>query len=221
MKYFSSDYLQFFKDLAPNNNKEWFDINRKRYEEVVREPFKVFITDLIDELSKDDSEIQITQKEAIFRINRDVRFAKDKTPYKMSNSAIISKGGRKDKSYPGVYIELGPEKLGVYGGVFGPDTQRVEKIRNYIFKNLKEFDSLVSDKKFVASFVEIQGKKAKRVPKEYKEIGAEQPLIYNKQWYYFAHLDPKIIEGDDLMKTIISLSKTANPLREFLKKAIN
>lgn len=221
MKYFSSDYLQFFKDLAPNNNKEWFDINRKRYEEVVREPFKVFITDLIDELSKDDSEIQITQKEAIFRINRDVRFAKDKTPYKMSNSAIISKGGRKDKSYPGVYIELGPEKLGVYGGVFGPDTQQVEKIRNYIFKNLKEFDSLVSDKKFVASFVEIQGKKAKRVPKEYKEIGAEQPLIYNKQWYYFAHLDPKIIEGDDLMKTIISLSKTANPLREFLKKAIN
>ena len=129
MKYFSSDYLQFFKDLAPNNNKEWFDINRKRYEEVVREPFKVFITDLIDELSKDDSEIQITQKEAIFRINRDVRFAKDKTPYKMSNSAIISKGGRKDKSYPGVYIELGPEKLGVYGGVFGPDNWAMNCLR--------------------------------------------------------------------------------------------
>ncbi len=221
MKYFTSDYLHFFKDLASNNNKDWFDINRKRYEEVVREPFKIFITDLIDELSKEDSEIQITQKEAIFRINRDIRFAKDKTPYKLNNSAIISKGGRKDKSYPGIYIELGPEKLGVYGGVFGPDTQQIEKIRNYIFKNQKEFDSLVSNKKFIKAFGEIKGKKAKRIPKYYREIGEKQPLIYNKQWYYFAHLNPEIIEGDDLMKTITSLSKIAKPLREFLKKAIN
>ncbi|MDC9724002.1 MAG: DUF2461 domain-containing protein [Urechidicola sp.] len=181
MYYFTKDYLQFFKDLAANNNKDWFDKNRKRYENIVREPFKIFITDLIDELSKEDAEIQITQKEAIFRINRDIRFSKDKTPYKLNNSAIISKGGRKDKSYPGIYVELGPEKLGVYGGVFGPDTQQVEKVRNYISKNTKEFNSLVSDKKFIKAFEEIKGKKAKRIPKQYKEIGEGQPLIYNKQ----------------------------------------
>jgi len=221
MKYFSSDYLQFFKDLAANNNKEWFDVNRKRYETVIREPFKIFITDLIEELSKEDAEIQITQKEAVFRINRDIRFSKDKTPYKLNNSAIISKRGRKDKSYPGIYVELGPEKLGVYGGVFNPDTQQIEKIRNYIYNNLEEFNKLVSDKKFIKAFGEIQGKKAKRIPKLYKEIGEEQPLIYNKQWYYFAHLDPEIIVGDDLMKTITKFSKIAKPLRNFLKKAIN
>lgn len=221
MHYFTSDYLQFFKDLAANNNKDWFDKNRKRYENIIREPFKIFITDLIDELSKEDTEIQITQKEAIFRINRDIRFSKDKTPYKLNNSAIISKGGRKDKSYPGIYVELGPEKLGVYGGVFGPDTQQVEKVRNYISMNSKEFDSLVSDKKFIKNFEDIKGKKAKRIPKEYREIGEEQPLIYNKQWYYFAHLNPEIIESEELMKTIVSFSKTAKPIREFLKKAIN
>ena len=220
MHYFTSDYLQFFKDLAPNNNKDWFDKNRKRYEESVREPFKVFISDLIDEISKVDPEVQITQKEAIFRINRDVRFAKDKTPYKLNNSAIISKNGRKDKSYPGIYVELGPEKLGVYGGVFSPTTQQVDKIRRHILENQKSFNKIISDNTFVKTYGEISGGKAKRIAKEYKEIGEELPLIYNKQWYYFNHLDPNIIEGDTLMKTILEHHIVAKPMREFLKNAI-
>ena len=90
MKYFSSDYLEFFKELAPNNNKDWFDKNRKRYIDSVKEPFKKFVTDLIQEISKVDDEVQIEAKDAIFRINRDIRFSKDKTPYKLNNSAIIS-----------------------------------------------------------------------------------------------------------------------------------
>lgn len=220
MQYFTSDYLQFFKDLAPNNNKDWFDVNRKRYEQSVRDPFKIFITDLIEELSKDDTEIQITQKEAIFRINRDIRFSKDKTPYKLNNSAIVSKTGRKDKSYPGIYVDLGPEKLGVYGGVFAPSTQQIEKVRNYIFRNQSEFNSIINDKKFVASFGEIKGEKAKRIPKEYKEIGEDIPLIYNKQWYYFIHLSPDVIESKKIMQSILDLNETAKPIREFLKKAI-
>ncbi|AOW20181.1 DUF2461 domain-containing protein [Urechidicola croceus] len=221
MKYFTSDYLQFFKELAGNNNKEWFDKNRKRYETSVREPFKVFVDTLINEISKDDSEVQITHKEAIFRINRDIRFAKDKTPYKLNNSAIISKTGRKDKVYPGIYIELGPEKLGIYGGVFSPDTNQIEKIRNYISKNQTQFEKLISSKGFKNTYGEIKGTKAKRIPKEYKEIGEEQPLIYNKQWYYFIHLSPEIIESDDLMGTIVSNAKIAKGLREFFKNALN
>ena len=67
MKYFTEDYLQFFKELAANNHKEWFDANRKRYENVVKKPFQKFIDDLIHELTKIDAEIQITSKEAIFR----------------------------------------------------------------------------------------------------------------------------------------------------------
>ncbi len=146
MKYFTEDYLSFFKELASNNNKDWFDKNRKRYENTVREPFKNFISDLIDEVSKQDPEVQIEPKEAIFRINRDIRFSKDKTPYKLNNSAIISKTGRKDKSYPGLYIELGPEKLGIYGGVYMPDTKQVQKIRQHIIGNSEVFSKIISNK---------------------------------------------------------------------------
>lgn len=220
MNYFTKDYLQFFKDLAPNNNKDWFDTNRKRYEESIREPFKVFVTDLIEEISKVDAEVQITQKESIFRINRDIRFSKDKTPYKLNNSALISKNGRKDKSYPGIYVELGPEMLGIYGGVFMPSTQQVEKIRNYIAANLNEFNAIIASQNFVDNYGELKGDKAKRIPKELKTIAEQQPLIYNKQWYYHANLAPEVIESNDLMPTILNHHKAAKNMREFLQKAI-
>ena len=124
---FSPDYLEFFKELAANNHKEWFDQNRKRYESVVRDPFKTFIGQLISEMSKSDPELDIEAKDAIFRINRDIRFSKDKTPYKLYNSALISPSGRKDKNNPGIYLEFSPEKLGVYGEVLGEKSKRIPK----------------------------------------------------------------------------------------------
>ena len=107
MKYFTQDYLDFFKELAANNHKEWFDENRKRYEKSVKDPFKKFVEALIAETHKFDPSVNIEAKDAIFRINRDIRFSKDKTPYKLDRSAIISSGGRKDHSIPGFYIATG------------------------------------------------------------------------------------------------------------------
>ena len=84
MPHFSPEFLQFFKDLAANNNRDWFTGNKKHYELVVKKPFEVFITDMINKIKKDDPKLQIEAKDAIFRIYRDVRFSKDKTPYKNS-----------------------------------------------------------------------------------------------------------------------------------------
>ena len=102
MKFFTSDYNKFFIDLAGNNNREWFHANKKRYEENVREPFKAFTQEMITRINADDSEINVEPKNCIFRINRDLRFTKDKTPYKMQMGAVIAKGGKKDKQ-PLVY----------------------------------------------------------------------------------------------------------------------
>ena len=94
---FEKDFIDFFKELAQNNNKEWFDSNRKRYESSIKKPFKEFISKLISEIQLHDSEVLIEPKDAIFRINRDIRFSKDKTPYKLQTSAIVSAGGRKNR----------------------------------------------------------------------------------------------------------------------------
>ncbi|RUA11887.1 MAG: hypothetical protein DSY82_02565, partial [Flavobacteriia bacterium] len=220
MKYFSKDYLAFFKELAANNHKEWFDLNRKRYETVVREPFKIFISDLINEVSKLDEEVQIEAKDAIFRINRDIRFSKDKTPYKINNSAIISKMGRKDKSYPGLYIELSPEHLAIFGGIYMADTQQIQKIRLHILKYPDQFRKIITNKDFVNKYGEIRGTKNKRIPKEFRLAAEEQALIMNKQWYYQAFLSPKIITGNDLMEKILEYHIQALPFQKFLINAL-
>ena len=220
MGYFSKDYLDFFKELAANDNKEWFDKNRKRYESSVREPFKIFVSDLIAEISKQDAEVQIESKDAIFRINRDIRFSKDKTPYKLNNSAIISKMGRKDKNYPGIYVELRPDKLRFYGGVYAPDTKQIQKIREAILNKNQEFSSILNNKDFVERFGEIRGEKNKRIPKEFLQEAIAQPLLFNKQWYYYSELSPDIILKEDLLETILDQSRSATAMRLFLKDAL-
>lgn len=221
MKYFTPDYLIFFKELAANNHKDWFDVNRKRYHNSVKEPFKAFIEELITESAKIDEEIAIAPKDAIFRINRDVRFSKDKTPYKLRNSALISKFGKKDKNYPGLYIELGPEKIGIYGGLFMPTTQELDKIRTAILNNFNEFNKLVTETDFVAHFGEIRGKKNKRIALKYREKAEEQSLLYNKQWYYFGEADPILIETSQLMPLILNHFKAMQAINSFFKEVLN
>jgi len=221
MTYFTLDYLNFFKTLAANNHKEWFDANRMDYVNAVKEPFETFIDDLIYEASKVDSEIHITHREAIFRVNRDIRFSKDKTPYKLRMSAIISKYGRKDKSYPGLYVELGPEKLGIYSGLFRPSTQELTKIRSHIIGNFKQFNSLVSNKDFVSHFGKIKGAKNKRIDKAFIDKAQEQDLLFNKQWYYTASLPSEIILTDKLLPTITAHFKAVQKLNNFFKDALN
>ncbi|MDN3642445.1 DUF2461 domain-containing protein [Lutimonas halocynthiae] len=220
MQYFSQDYLEFFKELAANNHKDWFDLNRKRYETEVREPFKVFIGDLIKALSRDDTSLAIEPKDAIFRINRDIRFSKDKTPYKLNNSAIISSEGRKDKNHPGIYIELGPEKLAFYGGIYMPNTKQVQKLRSYFKQHSSKLNNLLEDANFKNVFGDLHGEKSKRIPGEFKESAEGQPLLMNKQWYYFTHLPPEIITANNLMETILELEQKARSMKIFLTKAL-
>ena len=95
MPYFEKDFLEFFKELEKNNNKDWFDANRKRYEKVIKDPFKAFVQKMIDRMHELDSSVIIQPKDCIFRINRDIRFSKDKTPYKSNVSAVVGVGGKK------------------------------------------------------------------------------------------------------------------------------
>ena len=101
MIYFTKDFIGFFSDLENNNNRDWFHENKKRYETSVKGPFESLVSALISELSKVYPEMTITPKDAIFRINRDIRFSKDKSPYKTHMAALISPGGKKDKTTSG------------------------------------------------------------------------------------------------------------------------
>ena len=220
MKYFTQDYLAFFKDLAANNNRDWFQANKKRYETSIKKPFELFVADLIKELKKHDKSINITPSDAIFRINRDIRFSKDKTPYKLNASAVISKDGRKTDGASGVYVELGPEKLAMAGGIYMPDKDKLLAIRDGIARNPKAFMKVLSDKTFVKVWGELQGEKNKVLSAEHKKVAETCPYIYHKQFYFWVELDPKMILSDKLVKTVVDHYLAGKPVGDFLNAQV-
>jgi len=220
MPYFSPDYLQFFRELSANNHKEWFDVHRKRYEKEVKIPFQRFVEEVIDAVKAHDPDLQIAPKDAIFRINKDIRFSKDKKPYKDRMAAIVSAYGRKDKSFPGLYFELGPEHMRIYGGLYMLGTQQIYHVRNAIAHNRDLFRKIYSASEFTAHYKEIHGEQAKRIPKEFHEVAKKEPLIYNKNWYYYHTLPAETVERDDLLEIVMEYYLAGKPLLDFFKEAI-
>jgi len=221
MSFFSQDYLDFFIELAGNNNKDWFDLNRKRYEENIKKPFHNFTQHLINEIAKTDASFKdLEAKNCIFRINRDIRFSKDKAPYKMMCSAVITPGGKKSKAINGVYFELGPEHIRAYGGVYEVDKEGLETLREGIADNLEDFKKLYSSKKFKCTFGEIRGEKNKVLPSHLKEIAENESLIYNKQFYFFAEFSAQSVTNQDLDKIILECYEAGKPIEAFFNQFI-
>lgn len=221
MSFFQKEFIDFFIDLAPNNNKDWFDVNRKRYETFVKKPFSDFVQHIISEISKTDKNFKnLEAKDCIFRINRDIRFSKDKSPYKLMVSAVVAPSGKKSKAINGVYFELTPEHVRVYGGVYEIEKEDLQLVRQGIANNLKKFKELYTNKKFVEVFGKILGEQNKIVPKELKEAAEREPLIFNKQWYFFTEFPPETILDKNLDKMILDCYEVGKPVEDFFNGLI-
>lgn len=221
MNYFSTDFNEFFKELAANNHKDWFDIHRERYHKTIKEPFEVFVTDLVDELKKKDPRLNINPKSAIFRINRDIRFSKDKSPYKLNRSAAIAPEGKKSIAQGGIYVELGPGRVMVGGGAFNPSKEELQALREAIAAHPKRFRDALADEKFREVYGEIHGDENKRLPtKELTKAAQKEPLIFKKSMYYLCESDPEMVASDDLMEAILKQYDAAKSIREFIAKAV-
>ncbi len=220
MQYFTIEFIDFFKKLAANNNKNWFDAHKSEYEAFVKLPFHQFIQDLLIECSKYQPEIEKEAKHAIFRIYRDVRFSKDKTPYKLYASALLSAKGRNDITHPGLYLELGPEFISIFGGIYAPDTKQIYQMRKHIVKNSNQLIAIQNDRDFIEKFGEIKGDKQVRINSEFKKNISEQPLILNKQWIIEAQLPANALLENDILHLLLDYLKTALPLNLFITEAL-
>ena len=219
MSHFSPAYFKFFDQLAKNNNKEWFDKNRSTYENEVKEPFKRFVGIIQQGLKKDNPEFLTIPSKAIFRINRDIRFAKDKAPYKNHCGAFFSRSGTKD-SRPGFYLHLGSPDIFLGGGMWELDKERLEKVRQEIYYNNDAFKKIIGEKAFKTSFGTILGDRNKVLTPDYKEFAKEQPIIANKQFYYSAKLKKEDVMHKEFDKLVLKHYKTAAKFNEFLMNAI-
>jgi uncharacterized protein (TIGR02453 family) len=215
-------YFDFFQDLAQNNEREWFLSQKKRYETVAKEPFIHLVEQVVAALSDSEPELSlIPSKQMLFRINKDVRFSKDKRPYKEHLSASIGRFGTKDKLYPGHYLQLSSGESFIAGGAyFFEEKETLLRVRRYIMDNLEEFDGLINDPNFIKKWGKIQGKANKRMPEEFKEALDSQPLIANTQFYWAANLDGKMALRPDFAEILKTYFVAAQPLNEFLRRAI-
>jgi uncharacterized protein (TIGR02453 family) len=143
--------IKFLKDLKKNNNKEWFDTNRKVYENA-KADYAYFIDGIIKAHGKKDESIaNLIAKNCMFRINRDIRFSKDKSPYKTNFGASISSGGKKIMK-GGYYIHCEPGESFVAGGIYMPMPEDLNKVRQEIDYCFDEFKKIINHKNFKALY---------------------------------------------------------------------
>lgn len=215
--------LQFLKALDKNNNKAWFDAHRKQYD-AAKLNFAELTQQVITQFGKKEPSIALLQpKECVFRINRDVRFSKNKAPYKNNMGASIKAGGKKSL-LAGYYIHLEPGgKSFVGGGLYMPDAAIVGKVRQEIDYNYTRFLRIVENKKFIAQYGGLDFSEGLSLVKEPKGYEKENPAIKYlklKSWIATSTLSDTALQDKNLATQLTKAFEYLQPLISFLNEAL-
>jgi uncharacterized protein (TIGR02453 family) len=217
-----SGTIKFLKDLKKNNNKAWFEENRRLYE-AAKTDFETFVQAILDAYSKKDVDLAtLKAKECVFRINRDVRFSKDKSPYKANMGASLNRGGKKS-IYAGYYFHCEPGQSFAGGGLWMPMPPEAKKVRQEIDYCLPEFRSIVESKKFKSVYggMENTGEfTLVNVPKGYEKDHEGAAYLKLKSWVATRPLTDADLVSKDLQKKVIESFDVLQPLVKFINRAI-
>lgn len=212
-------YTSFFKELSKNNNKEWFHANKKRYENDAKVPFLLLLDEVLEVITAWDNRILPDPKKAIFRINRDVRFSKDKTPYHTILKAGFSPNGKKS-ILPGYYLGIDATSIHVGGGLFMLRPPELKLVRELIAKDPDSLVKIIGASSFTQNFGNLSGEKAKRLDKSLLPTAEKTDLIYNKQFYAMAEFPLEPFYGSEkLLEEIINHFEAIKPLNTYLNQA--
>ena len=214
--------IKFLKQLKKNNNKAWFDAHRAEYE-AARIDYSNFIQLVIDALAKSDPSISgLKAKDCIFRINRDIRFSKDKTPYKTAFGASIKTGGRKS-CYAGYYFHFEPGQSFVGGGMWMPDAPVLKNIRQEIDYNFDEFKSILKEKKFKSVFGDLykgQDLSLQTMPKGYEKDHPAAEYLKLKSFIAETRIEDDELTKAGLHKKTLAAFVAMQPLLSFINRSV-
>ncbi|OQP49322.1 TIGR02453 family protein [Niastella yeongjuensis] len=215
--------LKFLKDLSKNNNKPWFDAHRKQYDDAKKD-FETFIQVVIDKHGLKDETIREQEaKKSMFRINRDVRFSKDKSPYKNNMGASIKRGGRKS-IFAGYYIHLEPGQSFVGGGIWMPMPTEMKKVRQEIDYCYDEFKKIVQAKKFTTIYGDLykeEGIGLSRVPQGFEKDNPAAEYLKLKSWIAMQSVKDTELTVKDLVKKTLVAFETLQPMIQFINRSLD
>jgi uncharacterized protein (TIGR02453 family) len=217
----SKNIIQFLKDLKENNYKEWFHENKTRYQAAKKE-FEQLIAHAIADIAQFDSSVQsLEPKHCLFRINRDIRFSKDKSPYKTNFGSFIVPGGKKSGN-AGYYIHIEPGNCFLAGGVYSPAPDILKAVRTEIYENSEDFKKLLNNPDFKKHFKEIMSQdKLKTAPKGFPKDFEDIDLLKYKHYTVAKNISDDLITTDQFTDEIHETFKALYPFNRFINEGIN
>lgn len=219
---FGKELFAFLRDLKEHNDRDWFAANKNRYEEAVREPALAFVEDFAPHLEEISEHLRADARRSggsLFRIHRDIRFSKDKTPYKTSIGIHFRHEAAADAHAPGLYLHLEPGSVFVGGGIWHPDSKATLKIREAIVRDPDAWTEATRTAPF-AGALELGGEQLKRAPSGFD---AEHPLIEDvrrKDFFGSAELSERDALAGGFIERYAELGRAASPLLAFLCRAL-
>lgn len=226
--YYVTQLYEFLRKLECNNNREWFKANRDEYDRL-RELWLADIDRLIAHMSQWNPEMHgLTAKQCAYRIYRDTRFSRDKTPFKLYFSASFSSKG-KSAHDAGYYLQMGPARnagvveSGLYGGIWCPETAVLKKLRKAIVDNIEEFEDIVNAPEVVKNFPGwcVTDRMLKTVPKGYGKDHPQAYLLRMKEYGKFHRADEQFFLDPQWPEKASELFSHLKPFVEFLNYSAN
>jgi uncharacterized protein (TIGR02453 family) len=221
-RYFSKQTFEFLAALTKNNNREWFDAHQQEYEDVVRTPALAFISDMSDEMHAISPHFRALSKKvggSLMRIHRDIRFGKDKAPFKTNIGIQFRHEVGKDIHAPGYYVHIEPGGCFVGVGLWRPDADALFKIREAIMKNGDTWVAARDDKSFSKQFT-LEGDALANAPRGYAK---DHPLVEDlkrKDFIGLAELREATVTSMNFRPQVVEYFRHAAPYMRFLCKAL-
>jgi uncharacterized protein (TIGR02453 family) len=216
----SKDALQFIDDLTENNNRDWFLENKKRYEKF-KTQYQSLVADFLAEMKPLDSSLELLEvKNCTFRINRDIRFSKDKTPYK-NHLGVWMSSGVKGANRAGYYIHIGKNESFLAAGCYSPEAEELKKIRKEIAFFYEDLEEIVTKKSFQQVFSGLdQTNSLKNAPKNYEKDHAAIEFLKLKSFVATQKFDYKDATKSNFVKDTVAKLILLKPLNDFINRAL-
>ena len=218
----SKEALQFLEDLIANNNTEWMHANKKRYDNYKKD-YHSFIASILAAMKPLDPSLEpLEVKNCTFRINRDIRFSKDKSPYK-TNMGVWMSQDKNRKNAPGYYIHFEKGNCFIAGGVWCPEPSELKQIRKEIEFFHDDLEAVLSDKKFTSEFSGLdksEGNMLKKAPKDFDPTHPAIELLKLKSFTASHKINEKDFTDKDFSKKIAKQLIALQPMNDFLRRAM-
>jgi uncharacterized protein (TIGR02453 family) len=211
------DSINFLEELSKNNNREWFNKHKDRYTEA-RNNIIAFADALIVEMNKHDKIETKSGKDSIFRIYKDVRFSKDKTPYNTHWSGSLKRATKKLRG--GYYFRIEPGNSFVAGGFFGPESNDMKRIREDIDVNYKDWRNLLADPTLIKTFGKMIGEQIASTPRGYAKDNPAIDLLRYKQFLFKHEFIDQEVCGPEFLFQVNDVFKKMRPFFDYMSEVL-